>query len=161
MERGLRKKKIGRVVSDKMDKTIVVAVETKVRHPLYGKTMNRTTKFKAHDENNEANKDAAYREKYDLCVSRAVANLATLSEYCLPYVKVGGMFIPYKSGEIDEEVKGSKKAVKVLGGEIEDVVKFELPGTDIGRFFVKIHKVKNTAKKYPRKAGMPSREPIV
>ena len=106
-------------------------------------------------------KDAAYREKYDLCVSRAVANLATLSEYCLPYVKVGGMFIPYKSGEIDEEVKGSKKAVKVLGGEIEDVVKFELPGTDIGRSFVKIHKVKNTAKKYPRKAGMPSREPIV
>ena len=55
MERGLRKKKIGRVVSDKMDKTIVVAVETKVRHPLYGKTMNRTTKFKAHDKNNEAN----------------------------------------------------------------------------------------------------------
>ena len=55
MERGLRKKKIGRVVSDKMDKTIVVAVETKVSHPLYGKTMNRTTKFKAHDENNEAN----------------------------------------------------------------------------------------------------------
>lgn len=55
MERGLRKKKIGRVVSDKMDKTIVVAIETKVRHPLYGKTMNRTTKFKAHDENNEAN----------------------------------------------------------------------------------------------------------
>ena len=101
------------------------------------------------------------REIYDLCVSRAVANLATLSEYCLPYVKVGGMFIPYKSGEIDEEVKGSKKAVKVLGGEIEDVVKFELPGTDIGRSFVKIHKVKNTAKKYPRKAGMPSREPIV
>ena len=55
MERGLRKKKIGRVVSDKMDKTIVVAIETKVRHPLYGKTVNRTTKFKAHDENNEAN----------------------------------------------------------------------------------------------------------
>lgn len=55
MERGLRKKKIGRVVSDKMDKTIVVAVETKVRHPLYGKTVNRTTKFKVHDENNEAN----------------------------------------------------------------------------------------------------------
>ena len=55
MERGLRKKRIGRVVSDKMEKTIVVAVETKVRHPLYGKTMNRTTKFKAHDENNEAN----------------------------------------------------------------------------------------------------------
>ena len=105
-------------------------------------------------------KDTAYREQYDLCVSRAVANLATLSEYCLPYVKVDGMFVPYKSGEIDEEVKESSKAVKILGGKIEDVVKFELPGTDIGRSFVKIHKVKNTAKKYPRKAGMPSKEPI-
>ena len=105
-------------------------------------------------------KDAAYREQYDLCVSRAVANLATLSEYCLPYVKVDGMFVPYKSGEIDEEVKESSKAVKILGGKIEDVVKFELPGTDIGRSFVKIHKVKNTTKKYPRKAGMPSKEPI-
>lgn len=105
-------------------------------------------------------KDAAYREQYDLCVSRAVANLATLSEYCLPYVKVDGMFVPYKSGEIDEEVKESSKAVKILGGKIEDVVKFELPGTDIGRSFVKIHKVKNTAKEYPRKAGMPSKEPI-
>ena len=102
-------------------------------------------------------KDTAYREQYDLCVSRAVA---TLSEYCLPYVKVDGMFVPYKSGEIDEEVKESSKAVKILGGKIEDVVKFELPGTDIGRSFVKIHKVKNTAKKYPRKAGMPSKEPI-
>ena len=99
-------------------------------------------------------KDTAYREQYDLCVSRAVANLATLSEYCLPYVKVDGMFVPYKSGEIDEEVKESSKAVKILGGKIEDVVKFELPGTDIGRSFV------NTAKKYPRKAGMPSKEPI-
>ena len=105
-------------------------------------------------------KDAAYREQYDLCVSRAVANLATLSEYCLPYVKVDGMFVPYKSGEIDEEVKESSKAVKILGGKIEDVVKFELPGTDISRSFVKIHKVKNTTKKYPRKAGMPSKEPI-
>ena len=105
-------------------------------------------------------KDPTYREQYDLCVSRAVANLATLSEYCLPYVRVNGMFVPYKSGEIDEEVQNSKKAVNILGGKIEDVVKFELPGTDIGRSFVKIHKEKNTPKKYPRKAGMPSKEPI-
>lgn len=105
-------------------------------------------------------KDQAYREQYDLCVSRAVANLATLSEYCLPYVRVNGMFVPYKSGEIDEEVQNSKKAVNILGGKIEDLVKFELPGTDIGRSFVKIKKQKTTPKKYPRKAGMPSKEPI-
>lgn len=105
-------------------------------------------------------KQSAYREQYDLCVSRAVANLATLSEYCLPYVKVDGYFIPYKSGDIEEELKNSKKAIGILGGELEDVVKFVLPGTDIGRSFVKIKKNKSTAKKYPRKAGLPSKEPL-
>lgn len=101
-----------------------------------------------------------YREKYDICVSRAVANLSTLSEYCLPYVKTGGMFVPYKSGEIDEELNNSKKAVQILGGNIDDVVKFQLPGTDIGRSFIRINKTKNTPKKYPRKAGLPSKEPL-
>lgn len=105
-------------------------------------------------------KQAVYREQYDLCVSRAVANLSTLSEYCLPYVKVGGMFVPYKSGEIDEEVRNASKAISILGGKNIDTIKFQLPGTDIGRSFVKIEKVKNTAKKYPRKAGLPSKEPL-
>lgn len=105
-------------------------------------------------------KQAEYREQYDICVSRAVANLATLSEYCLPYVKVDGLFVPYKSGEIDEELKSSEKAVSILGGKVEEVVKFQLPGTDIGRSFVKIHKIKETKKKYPQKAGMPTKEPL-
>ena len=105
-------------------------------------------------------KQAEYREQYDICVSRAVANLATLSEYCLPYVKVDGLFVPYKSGEIDEELKSSEKAVSILGGKVEEVDKFQLPGTDIGRSFVKIHKIKETKKKYPRKAGMPTKEPL-
>lgn len=105
-------------------------------------------------------KKAEYREQYDLCVSRAVANLATLSEYCLPYVKKGGMFIPYKSGEIEEELKQSEKAVKILAGNIKKVVKFELPGNDIKRSFVMIAKTGNTAKKYPRKAGLPAKEPL-
>ena len=105
-------------------------------------------------------KQADYREKFDLCVSRAVANLATLSEYCIPYVKKDGLFVPYKSGEIEEELEQSKKAVHVLGGKIEDVVKFQLPGSEIGRSFVIIKKLQNTAKKYPRKAGLPSKEPI-
>ena len=105
-------------------------------------------------------KQLEYREQFDLCVSRAVANLATLSEYCIPYVKKDGMFVPYKSGEIDEEVEQSKKAIHVLGGKLDKVIKFQLPGTEIGRSFVKIDKVQNTAKKYPRKAGLPSKEPI-
>ena len=105
-------------------------------------------------------KQEKYREQYDLCVSRAVANLSTLSEYCLPYVKVNGMFVPYKSGDIDEELNASKKAVQILGGKIEDSIKFQLPGTDIGRSFVNIKKIKNTGKKFPRKAGLPSKEPL-
>ena len=101
-----------------------------------------------------------YREQFDLCVSRAVANLSTLSEYCIPYVKVGGAFIPYKSGEIEDELKQAKKAVKILGGNVRDVVKFQLPGTEIGRSFVEIDKLEMTKKKYPRKAGLPSKEPL-
>ena len=102
-------------------------------------------------------KNVDYREKFDLCVSRAVANLSTLSEYCLPYVRVNGFFISYKSGE---ELKESEYAIQTLGGELEDVVKFQLPETEIHRSFVKIRKKRNTAKKYPRKAGLPSKEPI-
>ena len=101
-----------------------------------------------------------YREKYDLCVSRAVANLATLTEYCLPYVKVGGCFVPYKSGDIDIEVNESKAAIRVLGGRLVDIVKFQLPGSDISRSLLKIDKLKSTGRKFPRKAGLPSKEPI-
>lgn len=105
-------------------------------------------------------KPSMKRESYDVCVSRAVANLASLSEYCLPYVKVGGYFIPYKSGKIDEELAESKKAVFVLGGKIEDEVKFNLPDSDISRSLIKIKKVSGTPKKYPRKSGLATKEPI-
>ena len=101
-----------------------------------------------------------YREQFDLCVSRAVANLSTLSEYCIPYIKRGGFFISYKSGDVDGELKASEKAVNILGGKLEDVLKFSLPGTDINRSFVKIKKIEMTKKKYPRKAGLPGKEPL-
>ena len=105
-------------------------------------------------------KQNTYREQYDLCVSRAVANLSTLSEYCLPYVKVGGCFIPYKSGDVDQEIVDSKNAINILGGKVKEIYKFELPETDIKRSLIVIDKVKTTANKYPRKAGMPSKEPL-
>lgn len=105
-------------------------------------------------------KNDLYRESFDLCVSRAVANLSTLTEYCLPYVKIGGQFISYKSGEIEEELDQAKKAIHILGGRLENTVKFQLPGSDIGRSFVKIKKIDKTSKKYPRKAGLPSKEPL-
>ena len=105
-------------------------------------------------------RDGKYREQYDVCVSRAVANLSSLSEYCLPYVKVGGRFVSYKSGDIGEEVNDASKAIALLGGKKERIEKFQLPDTDIQRSFVVIRKTKNTQKRYPRKAGMPTKEPL-
>lgn len=99
-----------------------------------------------------------YREGYDLVVSRAVANLSTLGEYCIPFVKQGGYFISYKSGEIEEEIEGAQKAISILGGKLNQVFKFEL--SDQKRSFVMIEKVKSTPKIYPRKAGTPSKMPL-
>lgn len=99
------------------------------------------------------------RETFDLCVSRAVANLSTLSEYCLPFVKVGGYFVPYKSGKLEEEMTAGRGAIKKLGGIIESVETFQLPNSD-ERSLVKVKKVVPINKKYPRKAGLPSKEPL-
>ena len=113
-----------------------------------------------HGRAEEFAKNKFYRETYDLCVSRAVSNLATLSEYCLPYVKVGGKFISYKSGTVQEEAEQAEKAVRILGGKIQDVVYFNLPDSEIQRSLVVIEKIKPTPGKYPRKAGTPLKEPL-
>lgn len=105
-------------------------------------------------------KKGQLREQYDLCVSRAVANLSTLSEYCLPYVKVGGFFIPYKSEKIEEEKAAAEHAVSILGGKIERQVEFTLPSSDIYRNLLVIRKIKETPAKYPRKAGTATKEPL-
>ena len=105
-------------------------------------------------------KQKGYRESFDFCVSRAVANLSTLSEYCIPFVKQGGCFISYKSGSVDQELIQAEKAVKILGGQREEVVRFSLADTDMDRSFVVIRKAKPKPKKYPRKAGLPSKEPL-
>lgn len=100
------------------------------------------------------------REKFELCVSRAVANLSTLSEYCLPYVKIGGEFVSYKSGEIEGELEQAKTAVFLLGGKIETCSTFDLPDSDIHRSLIQIRKVNGCPKKYPRKSGLPSKAPL-
>lgn len=118
-------------------------------------------KIKAvHGRAEDYGRNREYREKYDYCVSRAVANLSTLSEYCMPYVKIGGAFIPYKSGKIEEELNQAKGAVKLLGGKIEEVITFMLPKTDVERSFIVVRKKEGTSKKYPRKAGLPGKEPL-
>lgn len=113
-----------------------------------------------HGRAEDGGRDKDYREKFDLVVSRAVANMALLSEYCIPFVKKGGYFIPYKTGTVDEELSQGKKSISTLGGKIEKVEKIILPDSDIGRSFVFIKKLKDTPKAYPRKAGTASKQPL-
>lgn len=113
-----------------------------------------------HGRAEEMARKKEYRQQFDICVSRAVSNLSSLSEYCIPFVSLNGTFVSYKSAEVDEEIKAAKKAIFVLGGELTNVVKFELPDSDMGRSFVCIKKVKETPKTYPRKAGTPAKNPI-
>lgn len=101
------------------------------------------------------------RESFDLCVSRAVANLTVLSEYCIPFVKKGGRFVSYKSEKIIEEFESAENAIKILGGKFDNQIEFRLPYSDIYRNLFIIKKEKNTPLKFPRKAGIPSKEPLI
>lgn len=112
-----------------------------------------------HGRAEDYGRDGKYREQYDFCVSRAVANLSTLSEYCLPFVKTGGYFIPYKSGKVEEELAAASGAVKKLGSEVERTEDFLLPNGD-ERTLVVIRKNKVLEKRYPRKAGLPGKDPL-
>lgn len=105
-------------------------------------------------------KTGQLREQYDLCVSRAVANLSVLSEYCLPYVRVGGKFISYKSEKIEDEMKNAECAIKTLGGKIEKKICFKLPDSDFTRNLFVVEKCAPTPVKYPRKAGIVNKKPL-
>lgn len=113
-----------------------------------------------HSRAEDGGQNKIYREKFDLCLSRAVANLAVLSEYCLPFVKVGGYFISLKGPDVLEELENSKKAIKVLGGEIIEIKKVQIPNSDITHSIIMIKKLIQTSSQYPRKAGKASKDPI-
>lgn len=114
-----------------------------------------------HGRAEDIGQDENYREKFDYCVSRAVANLAVLSEYCLPFVKIGGYFIASKGSEIKQELEGAQEAILLLGGKIERIQKVPIPNSDIVHSLIVISKIKNTPSKYPRKAGKINKNPIM
>lgn len=116
--------------------------------------------FCIHSRAEELGRNADYREKYDFAVSRAVANLSTLNEYCIPFLKIGGSFIAYKGEKASEEIYDGNKAAKVLGGNFTKEFSFFLPETDYRRTIITYRKVKTTPARYPRKAGIPSRNPL-
>ena len=113
-----------------------------------------------HGRAEEYGKNKLYREKYDVVVSRAVANMSTLSEYLLPFVKINGICICMKGPDLDQELENAKYAINELGGKIEKIEKIKLPNSDIERNIVIIKKIKQTKNKYPRKSGTPSKDPL-
>ena len=123
-------------------------------------TLNLSNIQAIHGRAEEIARNKLYREKYDVAVSRAVANLSILTEYMLPFVKVGGKCICMKGANVNEEIEKAKNAIKELGGEIERVDNFYLSDNDNERNIIVIKKVKETKSKYPRKAGTPSKEPL-
>ncbi|MBR5229988.1 MAG: 16S rRNA (guanine(527)-N(7))-methyltransferase RsmG [Firmicutes bacterium] len=113
-----------------------------------------------HARAEELAKNKGHREQYDLCVSRAVANMATLAEYCLPFIKVGGCLMAYKGPDAEKEVEEARKALYLLGGQVEEIREGNLKEFGIDHKVVIIKKVKNTPSKFPRKAGTPAKEPL-
>ena len=113
-----------------------------------------------HGRAEDFGQDVKYREKYDICVSRAVAPLNILCEFCLPFVKVGGFFAAYKSENISEEIVESKNAIEKLGGKVVDTKIIKIPNSDITRKIVIIEKIKKMENMYPRKAGTPAKKPL-
>lgn len=113
-----------------------------------------------HGRAEELGRNKEYREKYDIAISRAVASLNTLSEYSLPFVKVGGYFISMKGPDFDEELKEAEKGIKILGGKIKDTELITLPESDITHSLIIIEKIKETPTKYPRGGGKPKKNPL-
>ena len=101
-----------------------------------------------------------HRERYDLCLSRAVADLSVLSEYCMPFVKVGGYFAAYKTLSAEEEIKRSENAIGLLGGKIREATAVKMPGASLDHQIIWIEKTAATPEKYPRKAGTPEKSPL-
>ncbi len=114
-----------------------------------------------HSRAEELGVNKSYRECYDVCVSRAVANLATLCELCMPFVKVGGLFVSLKGPKAEEELASAKRAIELMGGEFVSMQPYDLSDTDLNHNIVIIKKISHTPTKYPRKAPKPSREPLI
>ena len=124
------------------------------------KELNLNNVELVHARAEEFGQNKKYREKFDIATSRAVANLATLSEYLIPLVKINGKCLCMKASDANEEISQAQKAIELLGGKITNVEEFNLPQSDIGRTIIIIDKIKMTPNKFPRKAGTPSKEPI-
>ena len=149
------------IMNDSLKITLVDSLNKRINflNEVCNKINLKNTKA-IHARAEEFGQDNNYRESYDVAISRAVANLTVLAEYLLPLVKVGGKIICMKGPDIEEELKQARSAIDILGGKIEKCDDFCLPKSDISRNIIIINKIKETPKKYPRKAGTPAKTPL-
>lgn len=149
------------IMNESLKITLVDSLNKRINflNEVCSKIMLKNTKA-IHSRAEEFGQDNNYRESYDIAISRAVSNLTVLAEYLLPLVKVGGKIICMKGPDIEEELKQAKSAIDILGGKFERCDNFCLPKSDISRNIIIINKIKETPKKYPRKAGTPAKTPL-
>ena len=150
-----------KIIRDDLKITLLDSLQKRINFlDVVIKELNLENIETIHARVEEFGKNIKYRESFEVATSRAVANLSTLTEYLLPLVKLRGIAICMKGSSIEEELETSKKAINVLGGKVSNVFEFDLPKTDIKRNIVIVDKINKTPSKYPRKPGMPSKEPI-
>lgn len=149
-----------KIVRQDIELTLLDSLNKRLKFLEEVKSVAELTNVKlVHGRAEDVANNKEFREKYDIATARAVANLQVLAEYCLPFVKVNGYFVCMKGNNI-EEVEEAKKAIAILGGSIEKIETICLPDSDIERNIIIIKKIKETAKIYPRKAGLPSKNPL-
>lgn len=150
-----------KIMKDKLDVTLLDSLNKRI---VFLKDVIDKLGLKGiravHGRAEELSRSPEYREKFSIAVSRAVASLDTLSEYCLPFVKVGGHFIAMKGPDVSEELQESQDAIFTLGGKVVETKFVTLPESDIVHSLIVIEKVKNTPKKYPRAGGKPKKSPL-
>lgn len=150
-----------KIIRDDLKITLLDSLQKRINFlDVVIKELNLENIDTIHARVEEFGKNSKYRESFEVATSRAVANLSTLTEYLLPLVKLRGIAICMKGSSVEEELETSKKAINVLGGKVSNVFEFDLPKTDIKRNIVIVDKINKTPSKYPRKPGMPSKEPI-
>lgn len=151
-----------KILNEKLKITLLDSLNKRIKYleDVVDKTKLQEVTL-VHSRAEDAGSNKLYREKYDIALSRAVASMNVLCEYCLPFVKVGGYFICQKGPSYKEELDNAAKAIDILGGKLIKVMDYKLPFSDITHYIIVIEKVKPTPTKYPRKAGKPSTEPIV
>lgn len=149
-----------KIIRNDIDLHLVDTLNKRITFLEYLKQLLNIRYKTYHSRAEDFSNNLSNREKFDVCISRAVAKLNTLAEYCLPLIKVGGLFIAYKAGEVEEEIKQSLNAINILGGKIKEIKSFDLPNNMGGRKLIIIEKIKNTPKKYPRNKNLPKIKPL-